>query len=140
MSDNIPVRILNAISAGRWAIVPDYLDTIIAVANRNLSDRQAVLATPAVKRESGKVYIRDGVAILNIGGVIFPKADIFTEISGASSVETLALRFGEALNAPDVKAIILHTDSPGGNITGINEFANQIRAARGVKPIIAYVS
>jgi signal peptide peptidase SppA len=116
------------------------LETIISVANRTLSDHNAVLSSPAVKRESGQVNVRDGVAILNVGGVIMPKADLFTEISGGTTVDTLALRFNEALEAKDVKAIVLHIDSPGGSITGVHEFSNQIYDARGKKPIISYIS
>jgi hypothetical protein len=50
------------------------------------------------------------------------------------------LRFGEAIAAEDVQAIVLHIDSPGGLITGVHEFAGQIYAARNIKPVVAYIS
>lgn len=133
-------RIVSAIARQPWAITSDALELILGIAQRQMSDPQAVLAAPAVRRESGSVQMRDGVAIISVMGPIFPRADFFTQISGATSVETLALRFGEALAADDVKGIVLHIDSPGGQITGIHEFASQIYAARNIKPVVAYAS
>jgi len=131
-------KAVNVIFNNKWAIETNHLDMMIGIASREYSDMEAVLATPTERRQSGMVDMRDGVAVINVYGPIFPHADIFTDISGATSVETLGLRFGEALNAPDVKGIVLNVDSPGGNIVGINEFANTIYNARGKKPIVAY--
>lgn len=84
--------------------------------------------------------MRDGVAVISVMGPIFPRADFFANISGATNIETLGLRFGEALAAPDVRGIVLHIDSPGGQITGVHEFAEQVFAARNIKPVVAYIS
>jgi ClpP class serine protease len=138
MTKKLPNKVLNAIFTGKWAIETNHLDLLIGIASREISDMQAVLAMPLERRESGTLRVRDGVAVINAFGPIFPRADMFTDISGATSVDTLALRFGEALNAPDVKAIVLNIDSPGGNVVGVNEFAKMIYGARGKKPIIAY--
>ncbi len=75
---------------------------MLGIAQRHTSDKEAVLATPSVRRESGTVRMRDGVAVISVMGPIFPRADFFTEISGATSIERLALLFGEALAADDV--------------------------------------
>lgn len=133
-------RVVSAITQQPWAITPEGLDLVLGIAQRHISNPQAVLASPTERRESGKIRMRDGVAVLSVMGPIFPRADFFTEISGATSIETLALRLGEALAADDVKGIVLHIDSPGGQITGVHEFASQIFAARNTKPVVAYVS
>lgn len=140
MSSHPCDRVISAITRQPWAITPDGLELVLGIAQRQISDHQSVLATPAERRESGKVQVRDGVAVISLMGPIFPRANIFMEISGATSIETLALRFGEALAAEDVQAIVLHIDSPGGQTTGVHEFAGQIFAARGTKPVVAYVS
>ncbi|HEY6403773.1 MAG TPA: S49 family peptidase, partial [Blastocatellia bacterium] len=44
-----------------------------------------------------------------------------------------------ALDNPNVKSILLNIDSPGGEITGISEFAQMIYNARSRKPITAYI-
>lgn len=133
-------RVVSAITRQPWAITPDGLDLVLGIAQRHISDPQAVLTSPTERHESGKIRMRDGVAVLSVMGPIFPRADFFTQISGATSIETLGLRFGEALAAPDVKGIVLHIDSPGGQITGVHEFAEHVFAARNIKPVVAYIS
>ena len=41
------------------------------------------------------------------------------------------------LNDPEVRAIVLDIDSPGGSTYGVSELANEIMAARGKKPVLA---
>jgi ClpP class serine protease len=65
---------------------------------------------------------------------------MFTQISGATSIDSLATDFGQAVNNPAVKGIVLEIDSPGGMVAGVSEFAAQIRAATKIKPVVAYVS
>lgn len=131
---------IQAIAQTPWAITADGLEMILGIAQRNISDYEAVLSTPAIRKEGGTISVRDNIAIINVMGSIFPRANLFSEISGATSVETLALKFSEALNDDSIKGIVLHIDSPGGQVTGIHEFANMIYNARGTKPIKAYVS
>jgi ClpP class serine protease len=133
-------RIVSAVARQPWAITPDGLELVLGIAQRRISDYQAVLASPTERRESGKVQMRDGVAVISVMGPIFPRADFFMEVSGATSIETLGVRFGEAVSAEDVKAIVLHIDSPGGQINGVHEFAEQVFAARNIKPVVAYIS
>jgi ClpP class serine protease len=133
-------RVVSAIARQPWAITLEGLELVLGIAQRRISDPQAVPAAPPERRESGNVKVRDGVAIISIMGPIFPRADCFTQISGATSIETLGMRFGEALSAEDVKAIVLHIDSSGGHVTGVHEFAAQIFAARDIKPVVAYIS
>ncbi len=133
-------RIVSAITRQPWAITPEGLDLVLGIAQRRISDPQAVLASPVERREGGRIHMRDGVAVISVMGPIFPRADFFANISGATNIETLGLRFGEALAAPDVRGIVLHIDSPGGQITGVHEFAEQVFAARNIKPVVAYIS
>jgi signal peptide peptidase SppA len=127
----------------RWAILPEMLETIIAVANREASItelRDAVAAKDAEPLPGARrAEIRDGVAIMPVIGPVFPRANMFTWLSGATSIQTLAKDFTVALNDRAVGGIVLYIDSPGGEVTGVNEFASMVRAARSVKPITAYV-
>lgn len=120
-----------------WAITQSAFEEIHRIANRE-NNLEAVL------RERGKpldnthkVETRDNVAIIPIQGALFPRANLFSEISGAYSVEMLARDLHAAQINPDVKAVVLQIDSPGGHTTMINEFANQIKAFD--KPIVSYV-
>jgi ClpP class serine protease len=148
------MRAFQAVQHVCWAITPEGLETILAIANRESTD--AMLAAALERREqryqtvaaqdgrpldgTSLVTMRDGVAVLGVTGPIVRYADIFSEISGATSVQSLARDFTRALNDPSVSAILINTDSPGGEVSGISEFAAMLYAARGQKPISAYIS
>lgn len=120
-----------------WAIMPEMMDTIEAIANRE-TDPEAVakqLGRPLQNTRS--VEMRGDVAIIPVSGPIFPKANLITEISGATSIQMLALDFNAALQNPNVKSIVLDMSSPGGQVSGINEFAGMVRDS--TKPVTAYV-
>lgn len=142
MTDHRPAsRVLDAICTAQWLITEDWLQTIVAIADRSQSDIQAVLTArgePLANTEG--VVMRDGVAVIPVRGPIMRYANLFTQVSGATSLETLATDFGQAVANPAVKAIVLEVDSPGGMAAGISQFAAQVRAASKVKPIVAYVS
>lgn len=120
-----------------WAITQSAFEQIHQIANRE-NNLEAVLKERGKPLDnSHKVEMRDNVAIIPIQGALFPRANLFSEISGAYSVEMLARDLNAAQNNPNVKAVVLQIDSPGGHTTMINEFANQIKAFD--KPIVAYV-
>src|ERR1044072_2358791 len=89
---------------------------------------------------SRTVTVRDGVAVIPVSGPIFRYANLFTEICGATSIEVLATDFQQSLDDRSVKAIVREINSPGGEVDGTSELAQHIFAARGVKPVTAYVS
>jgi signal peptide peptidase SppA len=81
-----------------------------------------------------------GVAVLPVAGVIIPKATLFSEVSGGTSIEGLTSDLRDALADPDVSAIVLDIDSPGGMVSLVTEFAAELRDARAQKPIVAVAS
>jgi capsid assembly protease len=132
-------RILEYLFSNHWAILPEVLQTILSIAQGENESPEAVaerLGRPL--QNTRTVTHRDGVAVLPVGGPIFRYANILTEISGATSVEVLATDFRAALDDPDIRGIVLEIDSPGGQIAGISEFADQVAAAG--KPTVAYIS
>lgn len=148
------MRILTALTSQPWAILPEALGVMCAVALREQADRDAAalvrearsLRPSAVAAQLGRpmdgtraVTVRDGVAMLPIAGPIFRYANLMTEISGGASVESLALDLRAALDSPQVGAILLVIDSPGGEVTGTATLAAQIRQASEQKPVWAYV-
>lgn len=86
------------------------------------------------------VDIIDGVAIINIKGHIFRYHDEYIDWMGGSSIERLTEQFESMVLDDAVKAIILNVNSCGGEVDGTPELAETIFTARGIKPIIAYVS
>lgn len=132
------VRAIDLVMGGAWAITPDALDTILAIANRANDDPQAVAAKLGRPLENTRaVRERDGTAIIPITGPIFRRANLFTEVSGATSVEILATDIQSAADNPRINRIVLEIDSPGGEAAGIGELAGMIRGIG--KPVTAYV-
>lgn len=134
------IRILSRIKSEPWAITSEVMETILEISQRENMSPEAVAQKMGRPLENTyDVEIRDGVAIMPVQGPLFRYANLFTMISGATSYDMLAKDFAAALDNPRVSAIMLNIDSPGGEANGVSEFADQIAAARGKKPIIAYV-
>jgi ClpP class serine protease len=124
-----------------WAMTEEALRGVLEIAARENLPIEAVEAKLGRPLDNAQTTtVRDGIAIIPISGPIFPKANLMTEVSGATSVQIAARDFNTALSDPNIKGIILNVDSPGGNIVGIHEFAQMIYAARETdeKPIKTY--
>jgi len=135
------MRAWNKATSEPWAITESSLQTILEIAERENEKPEAVAARLGKElQNTHTVTLRDGVAVIPVTGPLFRYANLFTAISGATSYEILAQDFTTALDNPDINAIILNIDSPGGEVNGCSELANMIFAARGKKPIIAYAS
>lgn len=132
--------VLQAFTESPWAILPQKLAILEGIVSRHVSgeklDAEEVQAQihgalrPADRRVAN-------VAILPLFGTIFPRANLMTDVSGATSAERFGAQFTELVDDPDIGAIILDVDSPGGQVNGIEELSDTIYKARGKKPIIA---
>lgn len=90
--------------------------------------------------EQGPV-VRDGVAVLPLQGVLAPRMNLMSQISGGTSTQQFAQWFSAAMANPEVGSIVIDCDSPGGSAQGNEEVANLIRSSRGKgKPIVAVAS
>ena len=124
-----------------WAITPEMMRTITEIARDNNRSYDAVAKELGKDlRDANAVSIRDGVAVIKVSGPLFRYANLMTRVCGATSYELLSQDFNKALQASDVKAILLDIDSPGGEVNGCSEVADMIFKSRGVKQVIAYAS
>ena len=80
----------------------------------------------------------NGVAVIPVHDVIAKRMNIFMSICGGASTELIKRDIQRALDARNVKAIILYTDSPGGTVDGTAELADYIYSVRGQKPLVAF--
>lgn len=142
-------RALDAILNQPWAIRPEWLHTIgeiaaregdlVRIAERHATTPEALSAKIGRRTEWGTL-VRDGVAIIPIGGPIFPRANLMTQYSGATSLDMVSLAFEDALQSEEISAVLLDIDSPGGIAAGIGEMAGMIRAGTARKPVTAYIA
>jgi signal peptide peptidase SppA len=123
-----------------WAILPHKLAILEEIvirhtAGEKLDPEEVQMRIHGAKRPAER---RSGnVAVLPLFGTIFPRANLMTQVSGATSAEMFGRQFDELVKDPEVKGIVLDVDSPGGQVGGIEELSRQIYAARGIKPIVA---
>lgn len=134
-------HVVRAISEVPWEIMPDTLSAIVdAVALRArgelLSEQelQARIGSGPARKQS---YQAGDVAVLPLYGVIFPRANLFSAMSGGTSLQEFAAEFDQLVQDPRVAAILIDVNSPGGSTSLVTETAQKIRAARGSKPIVA---
>jgi ClpP class serine protease len=142
-------KLLDFYAGKAWAMPEANLQEMYQIYRMALERKEigAYLDPEAVLAKTGKpldntrnVTVRDGVAVIPVSGPIFRYANLFTEISGATSIQALAKDFRQSLDDRAVRAIVLEINSPGGEADGTAELAQHILEARGQKPIIAYVS
>lgn len=128
-----------------WAISEDGLQLVLAVHSRGelfaerLARARADVADQGRDIDNGSAMIvLDGVAQIPIVGPLFRHASMLTDVSGATSYGDIAKDLRAAVEDPEVRAIILCIDSPGGEAAGCAELAERIRAASAKKPVTAY--
>lgn len=83
-------------------------------------------------------YFIDGnIAVMQIEGVIFPKGDFFTALFGGSTLDVMRRDFKALVEDPNIDAIVLDINSPGGSAFGVIEFSNMVFEAREIKSVYA---
>lgn len=126
-----------------WAIRPEYAAIIqdILVMRRSghkLTAEEVEARVGAARAaRSPSVATSANIAVIPIVGVIEHRMEAMGNISGGMSPNTIAQSFRAALNDASVSAIVLDIDSPGGTVLGLSELGDEIRAARGKKPVVA---
>lgn len=123
-----------------WAILPHklaILEEIVIrhVAGEKLDTEEIQMRIHGAKRPADKRL--GSVAVLPLFGTIFPRANLMTQVSGATSAEMFGMQFDELIKDAEVRAIVMDVDSPGGQVSGIEELSQKIYEARGSKPIVA---
>lgn len=149
-------RILRAAAAELWAIEP--------TKGRAIAEFLAMAAAGETKRRNWRPWTNEerameaaaipgqtarsirnqpgALAVIPLMGVMALRASLLDDISAPppASSEAIGRMVDAAAADPEVKAILLHVDSPGGSVSGTPELAAKVRAAREVKPVIAQVN
>jgi ClpP class serine protease len=115
-----------------WAVRRELLPRIMEARRASVQPAQALRAA------RGGVSA-GAVAVLPLTGVLTPRGSFLSLLFGGAAGGLMDFRqaFGEAVASPDVAAIVLDVDSPGGLVDLVPETAAEVRGARGSKPIVA---
>jgi signal peptide peptidase SppA len=144
MSDKY-ARVLRLVGEHPWAVLPATLDVVVEVLMLRAEGvmftdeeiHQRLGAAGPQRREARTV---SNIAVLPLHGVIAPKMNAMTQISGGTSADVFGAVFQRVMDNPEISAVVVDADTPGGSVFGVEELATTIRSARGSKPIIAVVN
>jgi capsid assembly protease len=136
-------HVIRAFYGTEWAILPAKLEQIsellelraqgVTFTPDQIKERVGMFDTPT-NRTQGQI------AVLNLFGTISQRMNAMSQFSGGTSTEMFAAAFQDAVNDPNVSAIVINIDSPGGSVPGVPELADMIYQARGKKRIVSVVN
>ena len=121
----------NWIAASAWSIVPERGLELLAALELRAS---GILVGVEAARFGGRAALPGGksVAVLPVYGPLAQRGALC-----GTSVQGVMDDLRKAMADPNVAAVVLDVDSPGGNTYGIDEASSQMFAMRGSKPMIA---
>lgn len=111
------------------------------LAGRGLSAAGQMTAEQGPKFQEGvtlpaRAGSKEKIAVIALRGII---SGAEPGSVGESAVEDIKIQLRQAVEDEDVKAIVLHIDSPGGEVTASDTIYNAVVRAREVKPVVVYM-
>jgi signal peptide peptidase SppA len=133
---------LQALAAAPWAITPEALQNMVAIAGRTHEVTPEAIERFRMERheDAPTLQLHQGIAVIRVQGPMFRHAGLFGAISGATSYESVARALGIAEQDRSIRAVLFDFDSPGGEVNGCVELARVIREVGARVPVHAYVS
>ena len=127
---------------GRRVELADGDDTLDGTAH--LPARASILAgglTERLRQHGDAPYpVVDGIAVIEIAGVLIHRGGWIGQSSGQTSYEGIAAQIEAAASDPAVRGLALEIDSFGGEVAGVFDLADRIRVIRATKPVWAFVA
>lgn len=123
-----------------WAVTRPMLAIIAGILAHRIAGvdvDQAELQAALVNRKNLPQPRAGSVAIIPVYGVLAPRMNLMSEMSGGTTFEKLTAQLRAAVADKTIKTIVLDVDSPGGSVAGNTEFAREVMQARAKKPVIA---
>jgi signal peptide peptidase SppA len=129
------------------AILPGKAEVIMAALSERLGISQVARVGPSMMEDDDVVYssrgsnprggydVVAGVAIIQVCGTLVQKLGTLRPFSGMTGYDGIRQNFMTAMIDPEVKAIMLDIDSPGGEVSGCFDLVDTIYSSRGTKPI-----
>jgi capsid assembly protease len=119
-----------------WAILPSHLAVIMAILDERSSgyrpSQEEIRERVGVQRDNSPAAV-GAVSVIPVVGLL---SGAMQQVSGAKSLDDFRAEFRAAVSDPEVSAIVLDFDSPGGTVDLVPETAAEIRAATKVKPVV----
>jgi signal peptide peptidase SppA len=142
---NAPLAILPA----KAELIAAALAERIGIIRLNRADGSAIpLGAGAYDFEPGRAeepedygYDRvGGIAVIPVRGTLVQRTGTLRPWSGMCGYDGLRQSLAMALDDPEIDAVVLDIDSPGGEVAGCFDLVDLIYAARAVKPVRAILA
>lgn len=138
-------RVQQFVAEHPWAILPSALDAVLEVVDRwasgvKLSAEEIEARIEAARRVPPPSAAPGATLVLPVLGILSPRAHMVQDISGpgGTSTEALGIALHQAAENPNISAVVLDVNSPGGSVFGLEELAQRIHAVRAKgKPVVA---
>jgi capsid assembly protease len=132
--------IFDAALTADWAMEEGALRQIMEIAAREHQITPQMLEAYRGQEleRSERATRRGSVAVIDVAGPLFKRANLMTTFCGATAYETVRRDLQAAMDNTSIRAILLNIHSPGGEAAGVAELASAVAEVRGKKPIISY--
>src|SRR3990167_1091149 len=126
------------VNSNIWAIKPEAMEALFALYKTDEIDKESLLRTSSRNGRSGS----GAIGVLPIYGTISNRGEggLMELLFGGADTQSLSAAFRQLVRDPQVSAIVLDIDSPGGTVFGVQELSDEIFKARETKKIIAVAS
>jgi ClpP class serine protease len=129
-----------------WAILPEKLIEMQAIYATHLRgdkiDLEAVEARlgRTLANEQRAYEVADGgVGVLQVMGVMSPRANMLMQISGGVSTQMLTRQVESMRDDARVRSALFVADTPGGHVQGVPALTKAMRELAAVKPTVTVV-
>lgn len=125
-----------------WAIEEGWAFSALDRMNDPLviRDHADMVARSGDEDQERKPYRVDkGIAVISVAGPMTKHQTSMSYFFGGTSTVMARRAIRAAVADPDVKGILLHVDSPGGQVSGTSDLADDIAAANRRKPVNCYI-
>lgn len=120
-----------------WLITPDAFRAMAAAVGKFFEGNASL---PSLTR-SELLSVENGVGVVAMHGPMIRKPDLFSQILfNATDIEGLCGAVREAGERPDIEAVFLDINSPGGGVIGTPELAQAVAEVNRAKPVYAFSS
>lgn len=123
-----------------WNIEPSMLCVLAGILARRVAGQdvpRSEIEAALVNRKNLPQPRAGSVAIIPIYGVLAPRMNMMSEMSGGTTYQRIGMQLREAVANKSIRTIVLDIDSPGGSVAGNAELATELMRARTKKPIVA---
>ncbi|WP_445215906.1 S49 family peptidase [Bradyrhizobium sp. Pa8] len=132
--------IFDAAVTANWAMEEGALRQVMEIAARETQITPQMLEAYRGQEleRSERATRRGNVAVIDVAGPLFKRANLMTTFCGATAYETVRRDLQAAMDNASIRSILLNLHSPGGEAAGVAELATAINEVRGKKPIVSY--